>query len=116
MNAKVSLYTTAIVFSGITLVLLILSVFLTGIALWLLLPVPIFVMVLGVMYLEAFGPPFTGNRSENWREEEVEKEMARLSRQTETPLPDLHESSAAEQLELKKLETLKRTDGDEDYV
>ncbi len=116
VNAKVSLYTTAIVFSGVTAVLLILSLYLTSIAVWLLLPVPIFMMVLGVLYVEAFGLPFSGNMSEDWREEEIEREMARLSRQRDTPLPDLEYPTAAEQLELKKLETLHRVDGDEDYV
>lgn len=98
--------------------MLILSLYLTSIAVWLLLPVPVFMMVLGVIYVQAFGLPFSGYKSEDWREEEIEREMARLSRQRNTPLPEPEPDppTAAEQLELKKLETLHRVDGDEDYV
>lgn len=116
VKAKLSLYTTAIVFSCTTAILLILSLYLPQIAVWLLLPVPAFIMILGVLYLEAFGFSFKKGASENWRDEEIAKEMARLSRQNSTPLPDLDESPASEQLELKKFEPLERMAGDEDYV
>lgn len=78
---KMAFYTCAVVFSFTTLVLLLLSFYLPGVAFWLRLPIPIFIMVLSILYLTAFGLPFTGALSEDWQEEEIEKEMIKLYRQ-----------------------------------
>ena len=94
-----------------------LSFYLPAVSFWLRLPIPIFIMVLGILYLTAFGLPSTGAFSEDWQEEEIEKEMIKLYQQKKSQLPPLEELSETEILELKELERLKKKwDLDEDYV
>jgi hypothetical protein len=117
VETKMSFYICAVVFSFTTLVLLMLSFYLPGIAFWLRLPIPIFIMVLGILYLSAFGLPSTGALSEDWQEAEIEKEMTKLYREKKSQLPPLKELSETEILELKELERLqKKWDRNEDYV
>lgn len=117
VETKMSFYICALVFSFTTLVLLMLSFYLPGIAFWLRLPIPIFIMVLGILYLSAFGLPTTGALSEDWQEAEIEKEMTKLYREKKSQLPPLKELSETEILELKELERLqKKWDRNEDYV
>lgn len=117
VETKMAFYTCAIVFSFTTIVLLMLSFYLPGIGFWLRLPIPIFIMVLGILYLSAFGLPTTGALSEDWQEDEIEKEMIKLYRQKKAQLPPLEELSETEILELKELEhLLRKRDRDEDYV
>jgi len=96
-----------------------LSFYLPWIAFWLRLPIPVFVMVLSVLYLFAFGLPFSGSSSKDWREEEIEKEMLRLFRRRKVELPPLEAMSDEEVLELRELENLERKwnwDRNEDFV
>ena len=117
VETKMSFYICATVFSFTTLVLLLLSLYLPGIAFWLRLPIPVFIMVLGVLYLSAFGLPSTGALSEDWQEVEIEKEMTKLYREKKAQLPPLKELSETEILELKELERLKsKWDRGEDFV
>jgi hypothetical protein len=81
VQAKMTFYTCAIVFSFTSVLLVMLSFYLPSISFWLRLPIPAFLMVLGILYLNAFGLPSTGGLSEDWQEEEVEKEMLKLYRQ-----------------------------------
>jgi len=83
---------------------------------WVLIPVPVFLMILGISYIQAFGPPFGRAPSENWREEEIQKEMAKLTRADKVKAPPTVEPSESMELELKELEQLKRGGEDEDYV
>ncbi|MBT8218723.1 MAG: 2TM domain-containing protein [Bacteroidia bacterium] len=117
VEAKVAFYMCAVIFSFTSVILLMLSFYLPGVAFWLRLPIPVFMMVLIILYLTAFGLPFSGTYSEDWREEEIEKEMIRLYRKKRAELPPLEELSESERLELKELERLReKWDWGEDYV
>ena len=117
VQAKMAFFICAVTFFFTTILLLTLSYYLPAVAFWLRLPIPVFMLVLGILYLAAFGLPTADGMSENWREEEVEKEMLKLYRQRRTKLPPVEELSETEILELRQLEELKekweRTD---DYV
>ena len=116
VQAKMAFYTCVVVFSFTTVVLLMLSFYLPSVSFWLRLPIPVFVMVLGVLYLSAFGLP-TGGHSDDWKEEEIEKEMIKLYRQKKAQLPAKKELSETETLELKELERLQeKWDRGEDFV
>jgi hypothetical protein len=115
--AKIAFYQSLVVFSCISVVLLILSFYLPGAAIWLRLPIPIFVMVLGILFLTVFGIPTAEGISDNWKEEEIEKEMNKLRWRKKVQLPPLEDLSETEVLELKELERLQeKWDLDEDYV
>lgn len=125
VEAKMAFYTCAIIFPCVMVVLLMLSFYLPAAGFWLRLPIPILIMVLGIIYLSAFGMPFTGALSEDWQEEEVEKEMIKLYQKRKNQLLPQDDLSETEMLELKELERLKmkwdseeKTPdwGDEDYV
>lgn len=117
VEAKMTFYTCAVVFAFTTVVLLMLSFYLPDVAFWLRLPIPIFVMVLVILYLTAFGLPTTGALSDDWQEAEIEREMIKLYRQKKTELPPREELSETEILELKALERLKRKwDREDDFV
>lgn len=117
VEAKMAFITCSIVFSFVTVVLLMLGYYLPMISFWLMLPIPIFVMVLGILYLSAYGLPHTGKFSEDWREEEIEREMIKLYRQKRSQLPPVEKLSETEVLELKELERLKeKWEWREDYV
>jgi hypothetical protein len=74
-------------------------------------------MVLGVLYLNAFGLPINGAFSDDWKEDEIEKEMLRLYRHKRSQLPPPDELSEMEMLELDKLERLhEKRDFRDDYV
>ncbi len=117
VEAKMDFYICAIVFFFVSIILLMLGFYLPAVAFWLRLPIPIFIMVLGILYLSAFGLPTTRALSEDWQEEEIEKEMIKLYRQKKAQLPPPEELSETEILELKELERLKKKwDQEEDYV
>ncbi len=117
VQAKVDFYITVVVFSFVTLVLLMLSFYLPSVSFWLRLPIPIFLMVLTIMYISAFGLPTTQALSEDWKEEEIEKEMLKLYQEKKTELPPVEKMSDSEKLELKKLELLKeKWSADDEYV
>jgi energy-coupling factor transporter transmembrane protein EcfT len=117
VEAKKAFYICIIVFSFTTIILLLLSFYLPWIAFWLMLPIPVFIFVLSILYFFAFGFPFSGVHSEDWEEDEIEKEIIRLYRQRRVDLPPLEELSESDKLELKELERLKKKwDWGEDYV
>jgi len=114
---KKAFYNCAIIFPSVALVLLMLSFYLPGASFWLRLPIPILMMVLGVVYINAFGWSASGASSENWEEDEIEKELVRRFQQKKAELPPLEELSETELLELKELERLKEKWGrNEEYV
>lgn len=117
VETKMSFYICSIVFFFVTIVLLMLGSYLPQISFWLKLPIPLFIMVLIILYLYAFGLPSSGALSEEWQEEEIEKEMIRLYRQKKSQLPPPEELSETERLELKELERLREEgDWDADFV
>ena len=112
VRAKMAFYICTIVFAFTTVLLLMLSFYLPDVSFWLRLPIPVFVMVLGILYLVAYGP-LTGD----WKEEEIEREILKLYRLRKDQLPPVEELSEKEILELKELERLKeKWDWGEDYV
>ncbi|MCG8331740.1 MAG: 2TM domain-containing protein [Chitinophagales bacterium] len=117
VQAKMGFYVCAIVFTFTTAILLGLSFYIPAIVFWLMLPIPVFMMVLAILYLSAFGSPSTVTLSEDWKEEEIEKEMIRLYQQKKLQSLPLEDLSQSESLELKELERLEEKWGrDEDYV
>ena len=117
VQVKMAFYICTIVFAFTSVVLLMLSFYLPSISLWLRLPIPVFIMVLGILYLSAFGVPFTETHGEDWEEEEIQKEMIKLYRQRKAQLPPLEDLSESEMLELRELEELdEKWDRDEDFV
>lgn len=117
VEAKMAFFICTIVFSFTTVVLLMLSFYLPAIGFWLRLPIPVFIMVLAILYLSAFGLPNSGALSKDWQEEEIEKELVKLYRQKKAQLPPLEELSETELLELKALEQLRKDwELGEDYV
>lgn len=120
VEAKMAFYTFAIIFSFISMILLIISFQLPAIRVWLMLPIPILLMVLAILYLDAFGYSTKGRLSEDWKEEEIEKEMLKLYQQRSASSIALSEEELSENdiLELKELERLQEKWGyrNEDYV
>ena len=115
---KLAFYICAIVFFFVSILLLMLSSYLPSVGFWLRLPIPIFVMVLGILYLVAFGVPSAGAiLSDDWQEEEIEKEIIKIYRRKKAQLPPPEEMSETEVLELKELERLEeKWDWDDGYV
>lgn len=118
VEAKKAFYICTIVFAFVSIVLLMLAYYIPAISFWVSLPIPIFVMILSILYLSAFGlPTRNGQFSDDWEEEEIEKEMLKLYRRRKADLPPLEDLSETEVLELKELERLKKKwDWREDYV
>ena len=117
VQAKVAFYICAVIFTCVSFILLMLSFYIPAVAFWLRLPIPIFIMVLGILYITAFGLPGSGMLSEDWQEEEIEKEMVRIYRNKKRALPPLEEWTEEEKLELKELERLEeKWDWDDEYV
>ncbi len=118
VEAKKAFYICTIVFAFVSIVLLMLAYYIPAISFWVSLPIPIFVMILSILYLSAFGlPGKNGQFSDDWEEEEIEKEMLKLYRRRKSDLPPLEDLSETEVLELKELERLKKKwDWREDYV
>ncbi len=117
VETKKAFYMLTIIFSFVAVVLIMLSTAMPSIGFWLVLPIPILLMILGIVYLFAFGLPWTGELSDDWEKEEIEKEMVKLYRRKRNKLPVLDELSDTDVLELKELERMKRKwDGEEDYV
>lgn len=110
VEGKKGFYVTAVVFAFISLLLVVISLAVpvnaTG-AFWIRFPILIFAMVLGIIYVAVFGIPFTGILSNEWEEEEIEREMMKLYYQRRRYLPPPEELSEDDRLELKELERLK---------
>lgn len=107
VEAKMGFFITGITFACTAVILIMLSLYLPQIAVWLLLPVPVMGMVLGILYVSIFGFPTSGNPSTAWREEAIKKEMKRLHQEKKAADPHEEELSEADRLELEELERLK---------
>ena len=117
VQTKLAFFICAIVFGFTTVILLMLSLYLPSVAFWLKLPIPIFVMVLGILYIAAFGLPTDGVLSDDWKEEAIEKEMVRLYKKKKSEFSSLEEYTDEDYLELKELEMLEeKWNKDEDFV
>jgi hypothetical protein len=117
VKAKLVFFYCAIIFSFTSVVLLMLSFYLPEAGIWLRLPIPVFLMVLGLIYLSAYGLPTVNGNSDDWEEEEIEKEMHKLRRRQRVQLPPLENLSESDRLELKELERLQdKWETGDDYV
>ena len=116
VQAKMTFYITAIVFAFVSVILLMIGSYLPVVAFWLKLPIPVFIMVLAILYIQAFGFPNSDALSEDWQEEEIEKEMIRLYQERKSLLPPAEDLSEEQTLELKELYRLEeKHDLYEDY-
>jgi hypothetical protein len=117
VEAKMGFYVVATIFASLSVILLVISFYASHPAsFWLRFPILIFGMVLAIIYVSVFGFPFSRVMSEEWKEEEYEKELYRLYRQKRLPPPPPEDLSEQDQLELKELERLKKKwEPDEDY-
>jgi len=117
VEAKMDFYILAFIFAAISVLLLVISYYIGGPAgFWIRLPIIVFGLILAVMYPAIFGLP-SGLLSEDWKEDEIEKEMARLYRERGGAIDTESELSEEDRLELKELERLKKKwDWGEDYV
>lgn len=115
VKGKKAFYILATVFGALSVILYVVSLQFWGwAAYWIRLPILIFALVLAIVYVSIFGFAFMDT---DWEEEEVEKEIARLSKISPLELPSGEELSEEDKLELKELERLKRKWQDEDdYV
>ncbi|MEM6769564.1 MAG: 2TM domain-containing protein [Bacteroidota bacterium] len=115
VDAKLAFYTCSLVFSAAAIVLIILSFAIPKIAVWVLIPLPVLAMVLGVLYFSAFGYPGANRDVEDWKEEEIQREMRKLQRRKKTKQAN---NSAIEQdeLTLKELERVEALPREEDFV
>ena len=117
VETKKIFYICAIVFPFVSILLITLSFQIPKASFWVRLPIPFFIMVLGILYLYVFGWPSADVLSEDWQEKEIEKEMIKRYRQEKNQLPPLEELSERDFLELKELKQLKKKqDWDEEYV
>ncbi|RME95280.1 MAG: hypothetical protein D6772_13405 [Bacteroidetes bacterium] len=107
VEAKLAFYICALVFAFTTVVLLLLATQLPSVAFWLRLPIPIFVMVLAVIYVSAFGLPTSDPTGEDWKEVEIKKEMERLARAQAPDNTLSTENPPSDTLELEELQPLK---------
>ena len=116
VQAKLGFYTVLITFSFSSIVLLMLSFYLTDISFWLMLPIPFFVMVIGIMYISTFGYSTKDGPNTDWKEAEIEKEMRKLYQKQTEKHSDVEYASEEDQLELKALEQLKEKYRTDDLV
>jgi hypothetical protein len=103
---KIAVFVCGIVFGCTAIILIMLSIILPAVAIWLLIPIPVMAMVLGIIYVSVFGLPTSGAFSTQWREEEIKKEMTRLHLER-MPAPVREDLTEADRLELEELERLK---------
>lgn len=117
VKAKSGFYALLIIFSFTSFVLAMLSFYLPGIGFWLILPIPVFVMVLGLLYLSIFGYSFKGTPADDWQEAEIEKELIKLYQKRKEKFQADEKLTETEMLELKTLEKQKQKwEGNGDLV
>lgn len=117
VRVKTGFFILTIIFSFTIIVLLMLSFYLSGISFWLRLPIPVLLMVLGVLYISTFGYSATSSPNQDWQEAEIEKELLKIYQKKRSELPPLEELSETEILELRALEQiLQKENGTDDLV
>jgi hypothetical protein len=113
---KKGFYITAVVFGFISLLLVVISLAVPAGGFWIRFPILIFAMILGIIYVSAFGIPYSGILSHEWEEEEIEQEMMKIYNQRRRFLPPPEELTEEDELELQELERLKeKWEYDYDY-
>ena len=107
VRKKRSFFIVATVFAFVSSILIAISLAVPAGGFWVLFPVFIFALILGMIYLIMFGIPYTGTYSKEWEEEEIDHEMMRIYYQRRKYLPPAEELSEDDRLELKELERLR---------
>ncbi len=117
VQARVFFYRCAVVFSFIAFALVMISLYHPSGAAWLI-PIPVLVMILALIFPSAYGLPTMKGLSDNWEEEQTAQEMNKLRQRKKVQLPPLEDLSETEILELKELERLqdKWDSGEGGYV
>ena len=114
VDAKMTIYTIMVVFAFSSAILMALSFILAGpVIFWLRFAIFVMALTLAFLYLIMIGIP-NAIGSNEWQEEEIEKEIARAYRRNRPSLPPEEELSEEDRLELKELDRLTRKWGRED--
>lgn len=124
VEAKKAFYILTFIFGFVSIVLMGITIYINttydpplGEYFWLMLPIPAFILTLGILYLAIFGIPGAKNSTDDWEARQMKAEMFRLYRQNGLSLPPEQELSDEDKLELKELERLKQKwEGSEDLV
>ena len=106
VEAKQNILVLAVIFGFASAVLMIVSFYIPSAEHWIRLPIPIMALLLGFLYVLTVGIPFD-MLTNQWQEEELEKEMFKLSRRKPRALPPAEELTEEDRLELRELERLK---------
>lgn len=116
VEEKKGFYFIAMIFLMTSIILFVLSLVLgPDVAFWLRFPILVMGLLAAVFYFYIFGFPFSNVLSDEWEEEELEKEMFKLYRRKKQMLPPPEELSEEDKLELKELERLKQKWESDDY-
>jgi membrane protein YdbS with pleckstrin-like domain len=116
VEEKKGFYFIAMIFLMVSVILFVLSTVIGGpAAFWIRFPILVLGLLAAVFYFYIFGFPFSNVLSEEWEEEEYERELFKLYRQKRHTLPPPEELSEEDRLELKELERLKEKWEGEDY-
>lgn len=111
VEAKKGFFIVAMIFGAVSIILTAISFIIDAdpfTQFWILFPILIFGLVLGIMYFSIFGIPGTNVLTEEWEDAELNREMNRLYHQQGIQLPPDTELSEEDQLELKELDRLKQ--------
>ncbi len=106
IEAKQNLLTLAVIFGFASAILMIVSFYIPSAEHWIRLPIPIMALLLGFIYVITIGIPFE-MLTNQWREDEIERERYRHARRNPMALPPAEELTEEDRLELRELERLK---------
>ena len=107
VQAKMAFYVSAIVFGFVSIIMLMLGWYMPSVSFWLSIPILAFIMVLAILYVNAFGLPFTDYRTANWEDEEIQREMDRMLEAYKASKSPNNQHTSSDHLELKELDQLK---------
>lgn len=120
VEAKKGFFIVSMIFGAISVILMVIAFginFESFVRFWILFPILIFALVLGIMYFSIFGIPGSYILTDEWEAEQLNLETNRLYRQKGINLPeDTEELSEEDRLELKELGRLKQKWEGNDFV
>ncbi|MEO1712053.1 MAG: hypothetical protein AAFU60_01840, partial [Bacteroidota bacterium] len=94
------------IFGFASVILMIVSFYIPSAEHWIRLPIPIMALLLGFLYVITIGIPYE-MLTNQWREDEIERERYRRARRKPLALPPAEELTEEDRLELRELERLK---------
>ncbi|MEO1260988.1 MAG: 2TM domain-containing protein [Bacteroidota bacterium] len=110
-KAKRGFYVVASTFTAVSIILFVISTQIHShrAKFWILFPIMVLALVLGIIYVATFGFSLKAfSNVVDYEEEQIEKEIRRLSNQRKNELPPGEELSDDDRLELKELERLQK--------